>query len=751
MKRSCRLLALLLFAWPVVAGGQGGPAPDADLRIEKLVASVSVDHLRQMLTTLAGFGTRNTLSDTTSSTRGIGAARQWIFDELQRSSPKLQVSFDTYRVAPQGRITQEVEIRNVMAVLPGRSSRRIYVTGHYDSLNIPDQTRSIKRPAPLPAGFDAMAQPGQDFNVDAAGANDDGSGTVLTLELARRFAESGIDFDATLVFICWAGEEQGLIGSTAHAQRLAGEQATVEAMFDSDIVGNSRGGNGIVDGASVRVYADGPEDSMSRSLARYIQKLSALYVPSHRIRLFARQDRFGRGSDHQAFNGFGFPAVVFREANENYARQHSANDTLDGVDFEYLAQNTRVNTAAVASLALAPPAPGVLSDRGQPLLGRDPSGYDANLRWVASTGAVAYRIYWRDGWAADWQHQQLVGNVTQFVLPKLSIDNVVIGVAAVGPAGHESLVSAYVSPPRRVQDVTLAGNSAPQSAIPGVISAGARVETVRGGFKGLEGPVAASDGGLYFSDIPTNRTYKLAPDGTISVWREGTNGANGLFLLKDGRLLAAESTGPRIVSVAPDGQVMPLATAFSGRPFRAPNDLIPDAKGGVYFTDPAPRPSPDVAPKESGNVHYLRPNGAVLLLDAQIRRPNGITLSLDEKTLYVGDTEGDAVFAFDVRADGSVANKREFAKLIELEKGSLGLRSRADGMALDSMGRLYVATAAGIQVIDSRGRHLGIIRVPSVARNLAFAGPRRQVLYLTALESLYRVQMLSAGPPARAK
>ena len=126
-------------------------------------------------------------------------------------------------------------------------------------------------------------------------------------------------------------------------------------------------------------------------------------------------------------------------------------------------------------------------------------------------------------------------------------------------------------------------NSAPQSAIPGVIAAGAQVETVRGGFKGLEGPVAAPDGGLYFSDIPTNRTYKLAPDGTISVWREGTNGANGLFLLKDGRLLAAESTGPRIVAVAPDGQVMPLATAFSGRPFRAPNDLIPDSQGRGLF------------------------------------------------------------------------------------------------------------------------------------------------------------------------
>jgi hypothetical protein len=456
MKYPVRLLAVLFIAWPVVAGAQTGPTPDADPRVEKLVASVSVDHLRQMLTTLAGFGTRSTLSDTTSPTRGIGAARQWIFDELQRSSPKLQVSFDTYRVAPQGRITREVEIRNVMAVLPGRSSRRIYVTGHYDSLNIPGQTRDVKRPTPLPPGFDAMAQPGQDFNVDAAGANDDGSGTVLTIELARRFAESGIEFDATLVFICWAGEEQGLIGSTAHAQRLAAEQVTVEAMFDNDIVGNSRGGNGIVDGASVRVYSDGPEDSMSRSLARFVQRLTALYVPSHRIRLYARQDRFGRGSDHQAFNSVGFPAVVFREANENYQKQHSANDTLDGVDFDYLAQNTRANAAAVASLALAPPAPGVLSEREQPLLGRDPSGYDASLRWTASPGAVAYRIYWRDAWTPDWQHQQLVGNVTQFRMPNLSIDNVVIGVAAVGASGHESLVSAYVTPSRRFQEVKLA-------------------------------------------------------------------------------------------------------------------------------------------------------------------------------------------------------------------------------------------------------------------------------------------------------
>ena len=199
----------------------------------------------------------------------------------------------------------------MVAVLPGRSARRIYVTAHYDSLNIPGQTRGVVRPDPLPPGFDAMAQAGQDFDVDAPGANDNGSGTVLTMELARRFAESGVEFDATLVFVCWAGEEQGLLGALAHAQRVAAEKLPVEAVFNNDIVGNSRGGNGMVDSGSIRVYSDGPEDSMSRSLARYIQRVATLYVPSHRIRLMARQDRFGRGSDHQPFNASNYAAVVF--------------------------------------------------------------------------------------------------------------------------------------------------------------------------------------------------------------------------------------------------------------------------------------------------------------------------------------------------------------------------------------------------------------------------------------------------------
>ena len=290
-----------------------------------------------------------------------------------------------------------------------------------------------------------------------------------------------------------------------------------------------------------------------------------------------------------------------------------------------------------------------------------------------------------------------------------------------------------------------------QAEIRGVVAAGAQPQLVQGGFNGLEGPVSAPDGGLYFSEITADRIHKLASNGTISVWREKTNRTNGLFLLKDGRLLAAEGGGPRVISIAPGGAVTALATAYAGKPLRGPNDVMPDNRGGVYFTDPAPRPSPDQAPKERGNVHYIRSGGEVILIDDQIQRPNGLTLSVNGRTLYVDDTEGEHVYAFDVQSDGSVKNKRQFAKLLELEKGSLGMRSRADGMAIDSTGRLYVATAAGIQVIGTRGEHLGILRVPQVARNVAFGGPDRRTLYMTALESLYSVKLLSQGPADRAK
>lgn len=459
-----RLPAILLALALCPAAAAAQPAPmTADPRIEQLVSTVSETRLGELVAALARFGTRHTLSDTTSPARGIGAARQWIFDELQKSSPRLHVSFDTFRIAKDGRITRDAELRNVLAVLPGRSSRRLYLSAHYDTVNAggvgqaAGSAGASGQPPP-----DPQLRADQDYDIEAPGANDNGSGTALTMELARVFAASGLEFDATLVFALWAGEEQGMFGSRAHLQRLSTGKAVVDAGINNDIVGNSRGGNGVADSESVRVYSEGPEDSMSRALARYVRAAAAVYVPSHRIRLMARPDRFGRASDHLTFNDHGFASITFREANENFARQHAAADTADGVDRAYLARNARVNTAALASLALAPAAPGVRTDAGRPMLDRQPSGYDARLRWNPSPGAAGYRIYWRETWRPDWEHSRLVGNVTGFTLEGLSIDDYVFGVAAVGAMGHESLVSAYVQTrPSRGEVTILPGPDAP--------------------------------------------------------------------------------------------------------------------------------------------------------------------------------------------------------------------------------------------------------------------------------------------------
>jgi hypothetical protein len=410
-----------------------------------LVSAISEARLGELVNRLAAFGTRNTLSGTTSPTRGIGAARQWIFDELQRASPRLQVSFDTHRVAKDGRITRNTELRNVLAVLPGKSPRRIYLTAHYDTVNIggTGQIGANTRPSGQRAA-DPQLRADQDYDVDAPGANDNGSGTALTIELARVLATSGLEFDATIVFALWAGEEQGLVGSRAHVQRLAAGKTVVDANINNDIVGNSHGGGGAVDNTSVRLYSEGPEDSASRALARYVRRVAGIYLPDHEVRLMARPDRFSRGSDHSSFTDRGYAAVAFREAVENFTKQHSALDTVDGVDTSYLAQNARVNAVSLAALALAPSAPVVTNERGQAMLGRQPSGYDAHLQWTASPGATGYRIYWRKAWGNDWTDSRLVGDQTEVSLPGLSIDDHVFGVAAVRADGNESLVSSYV-------------------------------------------------------------------------------------------------------------------------------------------------------------------------------------------------------------------------------------------------------------------------------------------------------------------
>jgi gluconolactonase len=279
------------------------------------------------------------------------------------------------------------------------------------------------------------------------------------------------------------------------------------------------------------------------------------------------------------------------------------------------------------------------------------------------------------------------------------------------------------------------------AGIPGVLAPGVETELVQEGFVFTEGPVGTADGGLYFSDIRPNKIYRLDPDGKIVLVREQTNGANGLAVTKDGDLLAAEGDGKRISKRSQDGAVTAVTDSADGKPFLSPNDLIIDSKGGIYITDPGPRP---VVPGRPTSVSYL-PAGAkqAAVIDDKIGRPNGLTLTNDGKTLIVDDTIGPIVFAYDVQGDGSVTGKRSFAQLRDIPEGK---ESGADGLALDRDGRVYITTVTGVQVFDAKGQYLGMIKVARQPANVAFAGTDKRMLYITAREGLYRVKMLSQGP-----
>jgi gluconolactonase len=280
-----------------------------------------------------------------------------------------------------------------------------------------------------------------------------------------------------------------------------------------------------------------------------------------------------------------------------------------------------------------------------------------------------------------------------------------------------------------------------QSGIPGVLAPGVTPELVMEGFKFTEGPVGAANEGLYFSDIQTSRTYFLDSTGQIGIFRNQTNGANGLALTRDGALLFAEGDAKRITRLGRDGAVTTLTEGPDGKPLLAPNDLIADAKGGIYFTDPGPRP---VVPGRPTYVYYL-PAGATqpILIDGTVPRPNGLTLTADGKTLIVDDTLGPTVFAYDVEPDGTVKNKRPFAQLRDIPAGK---ESGADGLAIDREDRVFITTVVGVQVFDAKGQYLGVIKAGRQAANVAFAGPDKQTLYLTAREGLYRVNTLTKGP-----
>ena len=382
-----------------------------DPRIEAILHDVSAEHLHEYLTMLTSFETRNSLSFSNRPNFGVLPARQYIRETMQRFSDRLQVEFDCYEVEPQGRIPKQAELCNVVATLPGRSERRILVSGHYDT--VARIEASDRASGGGGGGFDWSR-----YDNPAPGANDHGSGTVLTMEAARVLAQSGIEFDAPLVFVAFVAEEEGLVGASLMAAKAGREGWVIDAMSNNDIIGSSLGGNGILDSHTLRVFSEEPIGSPSRQVATYML--------GHEVR--------------------------FSESRKNYSRQHTAQDTLGGVDFEYLARNTRVNTAGVATMANAPPAPDVNGPSG-PMLGRGESGYHAKMRWHRSPGATRYRVVWREAWTPDWQHEVIVSDIDRFVLENISIDDYVFGIAAIGSDGHESLISAYVRPPRARSDI----------------------------------------------------------------------------------------------------------------------------------------------------------------------------------------------------------------------------------------------------------------------------------------------------------
>ena len=430
------------------------PMP-VDAGIAAALRQVSAERIRASIEKLVSFGTRSTLSAqdlaSINAGRGIGAARQWIKSEFERYSKDcggcLEVKTDAFTEQPADRIPQPTELTNIYAVLKGsdaESAKRIVlVTGHYDSRN-----------------SDTL-----DTKGDAPGANDDGSGTAVSLECARVLSQ--MKFPATIIFLTVAGEEQGLNGSH-HFAKMAKEQGwNIEAALNNDIVGGDK--NAEQDHAVVRVFSEGlpaaatekdiqrirglggENDSASRQLARYVADVGHAYDTGVKPMLIFRLDRYLRGGDHYSFNQQGFSAVRFTEFREDFHHQHQNVRTENGieygdlpkfVDYDYVARVARLNAATLAELASAPGPPANVR-----LLTKDLEN-DSTITWEASPGGLAteYEVVWRGTSSPDWEHVQKIGDVARATLP-ISKDNVIFAMRAVDGAGHRSL--AVVPVPER--------------------------------------------------------------------------------------------------------------------------------------------------------------------------------------------------------------------------------------------------------------------------------------------------------------
>jgi len=293
-------------------------------------------------------------------------------------------------------------------------------------------------------------------------------------------------------------------------------------------------------------------------------------------------------------------------------------------------------------------------------------------------------------------------------------------------------------------------------AVPGVVEAGTKIELIKDGFKGTEGPIAAPDGSVLFTENQNDRIIRIAPDGSTSVFLAGANGSNSLAYAPNGDLVSVQTLDARVGVIQPAGNARTLAAKVDGGlGFGRPNDLVVDRKGNVYFTDSGvnanANPKPDLSKIAKPAVYRISPEFAIERISADITRPNGVQLSPDEKTLYVANTAGEHVLAFDIAANGKIGAKRDFARLEGFRQTENGPTSGADGLAVDAEGRLYVASNAGIQVFTPKGEALGVIALPKRPQNLAFAGPDKKTLYVVGSGSAWRFPVLTAGYAGRAK
>lgn len=417
-----------------------------DPKIYSIIDQIDTKRIESDIRTLANFGTRNTFSDTTSNQRGIGAARRWIKSEFEKVSKDCSNCLDVFyqkdfvTTNDGERVPKDTWIVNVVAIQRGtaNSNRYVIMTGDIDSRN-----------------SDPI-----DFTKDAPGANDNASGMAGTIEAARVL--SHYQFEHNIVYLGLSGEEQGLFGGKGFAAYAKKNNWEIIGVLNNDMIGNIEGVNGVIDNRTFRIFSEptsvtetekeisnrrfygGEVDGISRQLARYIHKLTLTYMPEMNPMMVYRLDRFGRGGHHRPFNDLGFAGVRIMEAHENYNRQHqdlrvengiNYGDVIEGVNFEYANKLTAVNAITLASLAWAPAEPKNVRIGGIVA----PS---TKLKWDKGTAKniIGYKIYWRLTTASQWEFSRFVGNVDQFELEGMVIDNYYFGVASVSSSGHESVV-----------------------------------------------------------------------------------------------------------------------------------------------------------------------------------------------------------------------------------------------------------------------------------------------------------------------